>query len=318
MRARRPVVALTAAALLAAALWVEPVRTAAGEFLDVFRVKRLQVVNVTPRDLARLRDLMEQGGTAHLESLGSVEVKGQAQSRQVTKEEAARALGFPLRLPDPGLLAPYATPVFWLDQIPTVSLTLNVSRVNSFLRSLGGRDLLPPSLEGRTFTVTGSPTCRVTWRGQDGELILVQGRAPELQVPPDVDVAALRAALLGIPGLPENLRRQLASIADWQHTLPVPALEGVSRRVTVNGSPGVFWSPPGGPRGAGPAGPGEGGRTQGGPTQAGPAQGGPAEGVPVARPPATLFWEEGGVLYVIEGRLSLEQALELAGSLAPR
>jgi hypothetical protein len=73
-----------------------------------------------------------------------------------------------------------------------------------------------------------------------GELFLAQARSPEIQVPSGVDENAVRDALLSIPVLPENLRKQLAAINDWQHTLLVPNINGSTTQVTVNGEEGVF------------------------------------------------------------------------------
>ncbi|MDI6824188.1 MAG: hypothetical protein QME87_07525 [Bacillota bacterium] len=294
MAVRRVAAVVVAVAVVVAALSFEPVRTAAGEFLDVFRVKRLKVVTITPQDMAQLQELLQRGGTADLESFGRVDVTGEAASRTVTASEAEEALGYPLRLPHRRLLGPYEDPLFQLDVLPTVSLTLNVGNVNTFLRSLGSRDLLPATLEGKTFTIKGYPVCTAIYRSRAGHLRVIQGRSPELIVPPGVDVAAVRTALLGIPGLPENLSRQLESITDWRHTLPIPAVEGTCIHVTVNGSPGVFWSIP----------------------EDQPPSGASTPGTPTH--PSTLFWEEDGVLYAIQGRLLLSQAMDLARSMGVR
>ncbi len=221
MRAGKLMVGLIVVAVVVAALFLEPVRTAAGEFLDVFRVKRFKVVTITPQDMAQLQQLLERGGTADLESFGRVEVTGGAASRTVTAAEAEQVLGYPLRLPERTTLTAYGHPVFQLDVLPTVSLTLNVKNVNTFLRSLGSQELLPANLQGKTFTIEGYPVCTAIYRGDTDYLRVMEGRSPELTVPPGVDVRAVRGALLGIPGLPENLRRQLESITDWRHTLPI-------------------------------------------------------------------------------------------------
>jgi len=58
-----------------------------------------------------------------------------------------------------------------------------------------------------------------------------------------VGVLALHWALLNHLVLHDNLRRQLAAIDDWQHTLPNPEIQEMpAREVTVNGGQGVYFS----------------------------------------------------------------------------
>lgn len=276
-------------ALVATLLCLDPVRSLAGEFLDVFRVQRFKPLYVSPQDMAELERLWQRGGVTDLERFGRVQVFGESTSRAVRAAEAEQALGMGLRLPGGRLLDGYAPPEFYLDTLPTVSLTLDVKNVNAFLRSLGSRDLLPAGLEGKTLTMKGYPVCRaVYYRKTPGgppdrgrSVMILQSRSPELILSPGVDAAAVRAALLGIPGLPENLRRQLESIGDWRHTLPVPTTGGTVTEVTIKGCSGVFV------------------------------------GEPSAPSHSTIMWEDNGFLYAIQGSFTLAQAQELARSMAP-
>lgn len=67
---------------------------------------------------------------------------------------------------------------------------------------------------------------------------MAQCEAPRVEVPDDVDVAQVRAALLSLPFWPEQVRSQLEAVEDWQHTLVIPA-ENVTR-VNIRGNSGVL------------------------------------------------------------------------------
>ncbi|MEW5761962.1 MAG: zf-HC2 domain-containing protein [Bacillota bacterium] len=276
--------ALATAAALVFAFSFGPVRSLAGEFLQVLRVERFKVIKITERDMAQLERVLARGGHIDLESLGEVTVSSEINVRPVTLAEARQALDFPVRMPS-RLPAGFANPELHLSTPQEVSFTPKVENVNALLRSLGGRHLLPAGLEGKTFTFKIPPVLAAYYRGAGPAagklLVVVQARSPELIVPPGVDVAAVRDALLNIPGLPENLRRQLAAIGDWQHTLPLPA-EGPTTEVTVDGRPGIFVFPP--------------------------HAGGNS-------PSSNLIWQRDGVLYYVQGPLSLREALDLAASL---
>lgn len=277
-RTRWLFVAIVAAAVIAA-FCCEPVRTLAGEFLDVFRIERLKLITITPQDMVQLEELLRRGGNLDLENFGHVEVKGQFQDQFVTISQAQQALDFPLRLPS--IPRGYTGPELRLCVYPTVSFRLNVENVNSFLRSLGSQRLLPTALEGKTFAIRIHPVCVAIYRGGKGTITVAQTRSPEMTVPAGVEVEEVRQALLGIPGLPDNLRRQLVSLSDWRDTLPVPTDGSPATEVSVNGCPGVFFWPSSAPE----------------------------------EHPASLLWLDNGVVHLLHGPLTLDQARGLAASL---
>ncbi|MGQ9496835.1 MAG: zf-HC2 domain-containing protein [Desulfotomaculales bacterium] len=280
MRSKKLWAAVAAAAALVIAFSFGPVRGLAGEFLHIFRVERFQVINITRQDMAQIEHVLERGGTIDLASFGQVSVSGEQKERAVTLAEAQEAVDFPVRLPT-RLPAGYGLRELHLVIPPAATFSLQVENVNAFLRSLGATNLLPADLEGKTFTIKGYPAVAATYNTDGRTVLVVQSRSPELIVPPGVDMAAVRDALLNIPGLPDNLRRQLAAISDWQHTLPVPGVKGAGTEVTVNGAPGVFVAPP----------------DAGGYGQ------------------SHLLWQQHGVLYTISGPISLSQALDIAASM---
>jgi hypothetical protein len=93
-----------------------------------------------------------------------------------------------------------------------------------------------------------------------------------------VDVGKLRTEMLASGAVPQELADQLATIQDWQHTLPVPVLRENSKDVTVDGVHGVLMSSP------------EGG--------------------------AWLIWQKGDVSYGLFGTVSEAELVAAANSLA--
>src|SRR5665647_350785 len=117
-----------------------------------------------------------------------------------------------------GLPGGYSGPEISLDSGGTMNFTLNTVNVNQLLQSFGSEKLLPDELNGRTFTVVMTPQITAAYNGAgNSEVVIGQGRSPEL-LASGSDVMAIRDSLLALPFLPEDLRSQLASINDWQHT----------------------------------------------------------------------------------------------------
>jgi hypothetical protein len=53
-------------------------------------------------------------------------------------------------------------------------------------------------------------------------------------------VNEVRSAILALPIWPDNVKRQLEGIKDWQNTLIVPNVDGSANEVTVAGNSGVL------------------------------------------------------------------------------
>jgi hypothetical protein len=279
--------AATAAVVLLAlgiALSFGPVRGAAANFLAVFRADQIKTVSLSIDDLRGIEQALQQGGrNIDLEQFGRVEIKEDIRYTSSTLAEAAKKVDF--KLLQPGKLTGFDQPQVRYSNSASADLTLKVDNVNRILQSLKSQSLLPEELDQKTFTLSIPASVVMTCdsAGQQGPLTIVQSRSPELRVPDGVDIDAVRQALLGLPILPEQLKRQLSAISDWQHTLVVPDVNGSSQNVTVQGVPGVIMQNPD---------PGS-----------------------VSNSDKCLVWIKDGVIYVVQGRVTSEQALEAANSL---
>jgi hypothetical protein len=154
----------------------------------------------------------------------------------------------PLR--PPAALEGYQAPVVERVAPIKVQFALKVKSLNKLLASLGSQTLLPPELEGRSFTLSTTAELRVRYPSTDlkrrGDLLLSETRDPVLEVPAGVDLAQVREALLALPMWPEPLRRQFS----WTSTGGTggamlqldPVGEGDAEKVEVNGGAGLFVS----------------------------------------------------------------------------
>jgi len=226
------------AAVLFTAFSFPAVRSMAGEFLTVFRMEKVQTITVNPGDIEQLERAIDEGtGNVNIDNFGKVEVTGKQEAVPVTIAQAAEAVDFAVKLPQP---AGYNETELQKITASTANLTLDVASVNSLLQSLGSTKLLPESLDGQTFTMH-MPTAIIAKYDLGNDMLTVtQARSPEMKAPSGVDVQAIKDALLNVPALPENLRNQLLAVDDWQHTVLIPNMNGASMDVIVNGSQGVF------------------------------------------------------------------------------
>ncbi len=283
-RYRPAIIAMAAVLTLAIGLSFGSVRAAAGRFLGVFRVNRFQVVTVTPADLSRIEAAVRQGaGAVKIANLGDIEFSSAGPRGLVSLTQAKQAVDFQLRLPS---AMPEGLQLQGLTAEPsgTLHLTLDVVKANQLLKSLGGTKMLPAELNGQTFSVT-VPAAIDAQYGGSRTLHVLQARSPELDMPGDTSAESVRDAVLGMPFLPDSLKRQVASVNDWQHTFLVPNVQGSTQQVTVDGTDGVYITAPSQYKGE----------------------------VPGAG--NVLVWQKDGVVYAIVGEFSLEQGLQIGNSM---
>ncbi|HPU35529.1 MAG TPA: zf-HC2 domain-containing protein [Bacillota bacterium] len=282
MLAKYRAVATAAAIILALAVTfsIGSVRSAASDLLTIFRVEKVKTINLTPSDLAQIETALREGaGKVDIGNFGKLEFSGGNESGKVTLEEARNAVDFELNLPDV-LPGGYQLQEVHKYSAGHMEFTLDTIKTNQVLQSLGSENLLPEELNGRTFVVKSPAQISAAYSDPGNQSVSIwQGRSPEL-IAPGSDVNTIRDALLALPFLPENLRAQLASINDWEHTFLIPNVGGSSQEVVVNGVPGVFIG-----------------------------QNGSEEQT------SCLIWQKAGVVYAVSGQLDLGQALQLIAAL---
>ena len=271
---------------LALLLSLGPVRSSIAGFLGIFRVDKIETVQISPQDLARIEEAMKSGGEdLEIPNFGKIDVKGKEESRIVSLEETRKAVDFSVRIPD-GAVAGFGAPTIRVQSPVSAKLVLDVEKANSLISSFGGKKMLPGTIDGKSFSLEVPAVVRAEYpaASQDARALNIsQARSPEIKVPEDVDVEDIRDALLSIEILPSDLRSKLAAVDDWRHTMLVPNIDGSAKNVTVNGSDGVFITSPEHRQWRGES--------------------------------SALIWLQDGVITVIEGDLTLDAAMDIASGM---
>lgn len=233
--------ALAAALALTFLIGTPEGRVAAAEFLAQFRSQHLTIVTFDPTQV-------RQTGLFRLEQLGTVTNPRPPQPVQVANiQEAASKAGFPILQPDPALLPQGAskTPTIRFSPASQTRLTFDKQKARAYFDSLNRKDVsLPDNMNGATLVVSLPPVVMLEYDGSDGKPSLMVGQAHDVQVGVEGNVTLdeVRSFLLSMPGLPDDLARQLRSIQDWRSTLPIPIpADKISwQDTTVAGSPGYI------------------------------------------------------------------------------
>ena len=287
-RYKKLAVAAAAAACIGVMFSFAPVRSAAADFLTLFRVQKVETSSISVEELNQIQQVFyNESAKLDIDNFGSVENKQTGEQRQVKWEEAASFLSFDPRQPSymPDGLA--FNPSLSVEPANKIEFTLNVKNVNTVIEHLGGQYPLPAALEGRSFGLNFHEVLQAHADAGQGDtyrnLRLLQTRSPEVTVPENVDVTAVRKAILEMPMIPNETKQKLASLSDWQNTLYIPSPDsGTAEELTINGSSGVFIK----------------------------------EDWGNGRKHSLLIWQDSGVLFVIDGtNLERGEIVKVAESL---
>ncbi|MGI6206860.1 MAG: zf-HC2 domain-containing protein [Anaerolineae bacterium] len=228
-RMRRPVLGLIGvAAVLAAVILVPPLRTAAGQFLDIFRVERITVVTFDPdRAVGLDQRLFTRIVMDDPEPLPVAGV-----------EEATRLARRPVLTP--GYLPEgYELTKFVVMPERTARAWVDVDNVMALLEEAGlPTDLVPVDLDEISALIP--PVVGQHYSNGELEFEIVQVASPEVAVPEGLDTERVAELGLQLLGFSAQEARGLAQNIDWATTLVVPIPRGMlsAQEVTVQGVQG--------------------------------------------------------------------------------
>lgn len=238
-----------AAVVVAGALMIPQVQAATGDLLHLFRVEKFQMISIDQNDIQDLQNFFEKGkvGEKDLAGIGKVEVIGDKNATSVHYVSAAEAKKGGVALP----VTPNGFQLTDVEVTPARSMkfTVDVKKMNALLENFGSNVTFDKNLDNKPFSLTLPQDVETNFHSTSASGMNVTygvSDLPNLQVPHDVDVAKLRTTVLSLPFLPDHIKQQLASIEDWQSTMPIPTFDGQgavkTEKVSVNGTEAIYTS----------------------------------------------------------------------------
>ncbi|HEY42577.1 MAG TPA: zf-HC2 domain-containing protein [Anaerolineae bacterium] len=230
------------------------VRVLAGRLLELFRVEQIQAVEVG-LTLEMLPDYMERYFQSFEALLGDqIDIEELIEPREVRDaNEASNLAGFNVRLPtevEGELHIVY-------QAAKTVSYKLDRDLLQSLLDELGYSDVvIPENVDGKEVTIHFPDIVAALYgdcaieEGEDqsqptqGEtcMILIQGRSPTVDIPPELDLNRLGEVFLQMMGMSAEEASHFSEHVDWLTTLVLPIPEDAQYEdiPSVDGVPGVL------------------------------------------------------------------------------
>ncbi len=293
MRRLRPVSAALAATLaLALVVWLTPVGALADQLVQRFRVQQFAAITIPastiaslneqfgaiPEDQkATLREQLQQAFRVTPEQMNDERVR-EVDSLDDLTAHLGRTPLVPAAVP-----APFASvqPRYFAGDAQRSETTIDVARVREAAAQLGLQfaSLPDPSVTPTVTVALSVPASAAqVWEAGDRAMLLVaELESPTLELPAEIDPELLREDLLMLPGLPPDVVAQIRAVRDWRQTLIIPIPEGAtSRTISLRGTSGLLIE-----------------GTEG----------------------TAVLWQERGILHIVGGSVTADQALAIARSL---
>lgn len=302
-RRYRPVWGAAAAALvLAIAFSFAPVRTFAGNLLALFRVQKVEFIDVNPEQIPDQGTLQEALRRLEIVMGDQVTIEGGGEPLLIDENTARRLSVLPVRFPSALSGEPHVS----LLSETRVEMHVDLARVRALLAELGYGDTeLPDSLDGADIQVDFGPAVMADYGGcqeaplaapasgapepvhieMDDCTLFIQMRSPDISAPAALDVDQLGGVYLQLLGMSAEEAARFSERVDWTTTfvVPVPRYANLEYEdVIVDGVSGTLIR----------------------------------SSHPISDDELYLLtWLKGGVAYALLGPGTTEDALEIAGSL---
>jgi hypothetical protein len=286
--------------LLAVSMIFAPVRALANNFLGLFRVESISVVEVNP---ANMPDSL--GRLSEFDNLISQDMtfEGNEDPTPVNSwSEAASASGYAVRSP----ASLDGVPEIMVTPAGKVTFKINLERVRAVLQIMDRGDVqLPESLDGSTVSLEIFPGVSAQWGNCNLEseaaraenfdpdnaqtypqldcTALVQMPSPNVNAPSELDIMKLGEVYLEVLGMDKQAASRFARSVDWTTTLvlPIPGNLAKYQQVQVDVVNGIWVK--------------ESGRGESG--------------------SYILMWVKDGILYALTGNGKMSTALEIGNSM---
>ena len=257
---RRFVPALAGASLVAAlalAFTLEPVRAAAREFLDLFRVKRFAAVPVDP---ARFEKLAKGGLDFKSLVADQIEVVVAPQEPEVVGSPEAGAVVVGITARQPSVLPRQSELAeTTVGRLGSFRARVDTAKLEALALAAGADEIeIPAWWNGVTIDVEMPPVLAMRYArplapgdtrpAGDPGYVLMQSTIPQVDLPEGFDLAILGRLGLRVSGMSAEEALTFSRAIDWRTTLLVPVMVqgGTFREVDVAGEKGllVSYEPP--------------------------------------------------------------------------
>ncbi|AIS53272.1 anti-sigma factor [Thermoanaerobacter kivui] len=245
---KKAIAALVVVAFVVSSMLFPPLKNAEAELLNLLRLNKMQVITITPDDIRQIQNQFYNAGVKNIsiKDYGEIIKDGSLEGQQISPDELDKVesiLGYKIKLPaDENFEIKHA----YISKSEGLEFVLKVDKINELIKAFGGTHLFPKELDRKPIIINFDREISMNLQKKGSEIDTVTLnilKTPEIVVPEGVDVDKVIDALVNLPFLPENIKRQIAGVTDWKETLPVPLSTDNNteiKEISVRGNKGIL------------------------------------------------------------------------------
>jgi putative zinc finger protein len=231
---------LATVVVIVSLLALPPVRAAADQLLQVFRVRTVMFIPTSPERIRQLESLDFDKNTLFVSkptttSPSSTRAVGSA-------DEASSALAYTVKQPSSFPSTPTSAE-FVVHGSGTGQFQINVETARQLLALMDVNDVeLPDALGSAPIVVEMPASVEARYHGADYDMTLFESPSPTVTLPDGVELSQLGEAALRLLGMDRDQAAAASRQIDWNSTLlfPFPADTDNIRQVTVGETPALL------------------------------------------------------------------------------
>ncbi|UZQ82658.1 DUF2275 domain-containing protein [Thermoanaerobacter sp. RKWS2] len=252
---KKSIAAALIVAFIAASAFFTPLKNAEAKLLNLLRLNKMQVITITPEDMTQIQNQFYNAGikNINLKDYGEIIKDGSREGHQISPDELDKVeseLGYKIKLPaDENFEIKHA----YISKNEGLEFILKVDKINELIKTFGGTHLFPKELDRKPIIINFGRAIDMNLqkKGSKKDTVALDiVKTPEIVVPEGVDVDKVIDALLNLPFLPENVKKQIAGVTDWKETFPVPLSTSDNteiKEITIRGNKGILFVEKSGP-----------------------------------------------------------------------
>ncbi|HHS48383.1 MAG TPA: DUF2275 domain-containing protein, partial [Desulfurella acetivorans] len=246
---KKAIAAALIVAFIAASAFFPLLKNAEAKLLNIFRLNKMQVITITLEDMTQIQNQFYNNDIKNitLKDYGEIIKFDSPEWRQISPDELDKVkseLGYEIKLPAD---ENFEIKRLYISKIEGLEFILKVDKINELIKAFGGTHLFPKELDRKPIIINFGKAIDMDLQrkgSSEKEMVFLEiTKTPEIVVPEGVDIDKVIDALANLPFLPENIKRQIASVTDWKETLPIPMVmdkNTETKEITLRGNKGIL------------------------------------------------------------------------------
>ncbi|ADD03297.1 Putative zinc-finger [Thermoanaerobacter thermohydrosulfuricus] len=249
---KKAIAALVVVAFVVSSMLFPPLKNAEAKILNLLRLNKMQIITITPDDITQIQNEFYNRNIKNidLKEYGEILRSGSYEGYEVSINEIDKLksdVDYKFKLPTD---ENFEINHIYVSKGDGLEFKLNVDKINELIKTFGGTHLFPKELNNKPITINVGTSINIDIKekkdNNDTENIkksiyLTINKTPEIVVPEGANIDKVIDALANLPFLPDNLKKQIASVTDWKETLPIPMDESTNvKEINIRGNTAII------------------------------------------------------------------------------